>query len=197
MRAAWRSMAMPRMAALRTGQASSIAGRTDGTAALEWKDLRRSGRQTSRHEHRHPSARTGISELVHVVTDASPCLGAHDFVVVLLALLTRCKLLQQIPRKSDANTARYCSFFPPNAARSMKQPFKDRRRRRQKPHHGDTRRKKSVRASRPAAHSAIRPEFAVSQVGARLGPKAAPTAGPACNGRGRGSVDAQGSGLPY
>jgi hypothetical protein len=41
---------------------------------------------------------------VHVVTDASPYLGAHDFVVVLLALLTRCKLLQQIPRRSGANT---------------------------------------------------------------------------------------------
>ena len=132
------------VAAWRMGQTSFFAGRAGVAAALQWKEFRRSGRPTSCQEHRCLSAETGFSEFVHVVTDASPCLGAHDFVVVLLALLTRCKLLQQIPRRSDANTARYCLFFPPNAARSMKQPFKDRARERRKRHRGDPCRKKSI-----------------------------------------------------
>jgi hypothetical protein len=34
-------------------------------------------------------------------------LGAHDFIVVLLALLTRRKLLQQIPRPGAVISARY------------------------------------------------------------------------------------------
>ena len=64
-----------------------------------------------RQEHR---LRSGATELtVHVIGIAgvSPCFGAHDFIVVLLALLTRRKLLQQIPRRSETNIARYFDCF--------------------------------------------------------------------------------------
>lgn len=160
-------VAAVRVAAVNASHAFSIAGGTGGVAVSLWKDFRRSGRPTSCQDHRHRSAGAGFDDFVHVVTDASPCLGAHDFVVVLLALLTRCKLLQQIPRRSGANTARYCSFFPRNALRSMKQPFKDRPRRRRKRHHDDLCRKKSVRRFGRTPAPAIRPEVAFSQIDAR------------------------------
>ena len=70
--------------------------------------VRRSAAPEPRQEHRLSGGAIELTLHVIGIAGVSPCFGAHDFIVVLLALLTRRKLLQQIPRRSETNIARYC-----------------------------------------------------------------------------------------
>jgi len=53
----------------------------------------------------------------NAIARVSPFFGAHDFIVVLLALLTRRKLLQQIPRRIEYCFDLCCYFSNADAAR--------------------------------------------------------------------------------
>jgi hypothetical protein len=72
-----------------------------------WKEvIRRLAAPLNRHEHRRQDGATELIVNVIGIAFVSPPFGAHGFIVVLLALLTRRKLLQQIPRRNEHLFAR-------------------------------------------------------------------------------------------
>lgn len=70
-----------------------------------------------RQEHRLCGKAKELIVIAIAIAGVSPSFGAHDCIVVLLALLTRRKLLQQIPRRIEYCFDLCCYFSNAEAAR--------------------------------------------------------------------------------